>query len=150
MRIIFLTLIVWFIAPNSFANENIDKINSFGKKIDNCREIFLKEKDETNFPLMKYYKDNMQVHEDLQKCYIDVATEIFEIYYTDNKKLMFEKINSYIKDTYEYNILIYYNSNHCKNNCGLLGYLYAKQATSYDLQNYLIRMLSQLEVIYGN
>ncbi len=40
MRIIFLTLIVWFIAPNSFANENIDKINSFGKKIDNCREIF--------------------------------------------------------------------------------------------------------------
>ena len=43
MRIIFLTLIVCFIAPNSFANENIDKINSFGKKIDNCREIFLKE-----------------------------------------------------------------------------------------------------------
>jgi len=150
MRIIFLTLIAWFIIPYSFANENIDKINSFGKKIDNCREIFIKKKSEIDFPLMKYYKDNMQVHEDLQKCYIDVAAEIFEAYYTDNKQIMVNKLNSYIDDIYEYNQIIYYNSNHCKENCGSLGDLYAKQATSYDLQNYLIRMLSQLEAVYGN
>ena len=76
MRIIFLTLIVWFIAPNSFANENIDKINSFGKKIDKSIKLFNSKWDlyEGKFKIISLGQKEVDLY------FADVEEEIDYIY----------------------------------------------------------------------
>lgn len=88
------------------------------------------------------YNTLMDANQKTQKCYIDIAKELFLIFYNQNydKTLqMFEDIADF---TYKKHLFIYQENNYCKhNNCGISTYLRSQYATTYAIKDYIDKTL---------
>jgi len=127
-------------------SEEAKIIDSLGKEVDTCRDAFFIN-EYKNCPidnLKDCYNRDIDANNKLKDCYLEVANKIVTQFYSENKEKSLQQIQNYAKSSFEANLNLYSSSNYCKPSCGLEVSLFASQATNYDLQEYILRMLDYL------
>jgi hypothetical protein len=144
--LVFLNL-VFALNINLAKADNLDKFNELKNNFNICNKEFdtgIKSCDEKWST--KCYNVLTNVNKNTQKCYINVAKELFLLYYNqDNIKTqkMFDEIRSF---TYNKYLFIYQENNYCqKNNCGISPYLHSEYATTYAIKNYIDKTFLAIE-----
>ena len=88
----------------------------------------------------------MELNKNTQQCYINIAKELFWVYYNLEEiktEQMFNKIKSF---TYNNHLYIYQENNYCKtNNCGISSYLHSEYATTYAIKDYIEKTFFTIE-----
>ena len=86
----------------------------------------------------KCYNILMNANNETQKCYIDIAKELYLIYY-EQDYISTQKMFKEIADlAYKKHLFIYQENNYCKNNnCGTSTYLRSQYATTQIIRDYL-------------
>ena len=136
--LIFFSLLFVFNVEKVKAN-NIAKLDELNNKFITCTKKL--ETYEQKCPekwKYKCYNILMNANNETQKCYIDIAKELYLIYYKQDyisTQKMFEEIADL---AYKKHLFIYQENNYCKNNnCGTSTYLRSQYATTQTIKDYL-------------
>lgn len=127
--------------------DNFSRLNELKNNFNTCNKEFdisIKSCDERwNYKCHNFLTN---ANQNTQKCYIEVAKELFLLYYNqDNIKTqkLFEEIRSF---TYNNYLFIYQENNYCqKNNCGISPYLHSEYATTYTIKDYINKAFLTIE-----
>lgn len=134
----FLTLTICLSIPQVNADAG-DELNKLKSNFENCTEQF--DKREKNCPKKwsyRCYNILMDAHKETQQCYIDVAKDLFLLYYNQEHTQTQKMFNEIADFTYKNHLYIYQESEYCKkNNCGISAYLRSQYATTHAIKDYI-------------
>ena len=133
------------LSANAFANTE-DELKLSEQKLNECDNTFQAE--DKSCPdkwSMRCYDKLMETNKKAQKCYKQVAVDLFEKYYGLSKKEAEEHFDAYNKFIYEEYLFVFNNTSYCKkNNCGISVYLYSEYAATYMLYLYVYKIIGSI------
>ena len=123
-----------------------NKINDLKEKFIECSNKFeAEEKKCSEIWGTKCYNHVMRAHENVRRCYKQIAVDLFNKFYGISEKEAEIKYDNFQKFIYEQYLFIYTESNYCKkNNCGVSLYLYSEYATTQELRNYISKIITYI------
>jgi hypothetical protein len=146
MKKFFVLIMIYVtLSPNVFASEK--NIETLEKKFIDCCETYKQQEQKCPESWnMKCYNHLMSTYKNTQKCFRNIAVELFENFYGLSKHEAEKKFEDYNKFIYDQYFFIFAETDFCrKNNCGISIDLHSEYTTTDQLRyfvNKIIRSIS--------
>ena len=145
MKTFTLVLCVFFILYSNVGAKEIT-IENYRNQLEQCLEIFKTEEEKCSEKWrVKCYNHLMKTNEKTQRCYKNIAVDLFKKFYNLSEKNAINRFDEYSTFINKQYFFIFAETNFCKNNnCGISLNLYSEYATTQQLYDYVNKIINSI------